>query len=123
MEFAMGLFDLLGGQQNRRGGMSPMMMLLLGALAYRSFKGKGQAGLGGILGSGMGRLGGMGGVGALIGGGAGAGILNSGLTELLDRFRENGHGDKAESWVASGPNRPIAPHELETALGNERSNG
>ena len=62
----------------------------------------------------------LGGLGGLLGGSSGAtsgGLLGSGLSELLERFRQNGAGDKAQSWVASGPNEPVAPHELEKAIG------
>ena len=38
----------------------------------------------------------------------------------MRRFQANGHGDTAQSWVATGANRPIAPGELEEALGPER---
>lgn len=47
------------------------------------------------------------------------GMLNGGLGELLDRFKQNGQGDKAESWVNTGENKPCAPAELEKALGPE----
>jgi len=45
------------------------------------------------------------------------GILSGGLSELVDRFRQNGHGETAEAWVRSGPNQPITPSELEQAIG------
>jgi uncharacterized protein YidB (DUF937 family) len=49
---------------------------------------------------------------------AGAGgILSGGLGELLDRFKQNGQGDKAESWVNTGENEQCTPTELEKALG------
>lgn len=74
--------------------------------------------LGGMTaGSGMG-----GGLGALLGslGATGVGgLLSRGLGELTDRFRETGRGDTAESWVSSGPNRPVETHELEHVLGPE----
>ena len=54
--------------------------------------------------------------GAFGAGGLG-GMLGNGLQELVDRFHENGKGDVAQSWVSTGPNKPIAPHELEAALG------
>ncbi|TMJ02452.1 MAG: DUF937 domain-containing protein [Alphaproteobacteria bacterium] len=50
------------------------------------------------------------------GGGAG-GFLSGGLGELIDRFKQNGHGDTADSWVGTGPNRQIAPPQLEQAIG------
>jgi len=66
----------------------------------------GEGGLGGLLS----RLSGK--------GGAGAGdLLGGGLGALIDRFKENGQGDVADSWVKSGPNKDIAPNQLEKAIG------
>jgi uncharacterized protein YidB (DUF937 family) len=49
---------------------------------------------------------------------AGAGgILTGGLGELLDRFKQNGQGDKADSWVKTGPNQSCSHAELDKALG------
>jgi uncharacterized protein YidB (DUF937 family) len=59
-------------------------------------------------------------LGGLLAGAGGGGLLAGGLSDLLDRFRHAGHSDKAQSWVDIGPNRPIASHELEHALGEER---
>ena len=51
-------------------------------------------------------------------GGAGAGgFLTNGLRELIDHFQGHGKGEVAKSWVSSGPNQAIAPHELEAAIG------
>lgn len=50
-------------------------------------------------------------------GAASGGILTGGLGELLDRFKQNGQGDKAESWVKTGPNDTCSPADLEKALG------
>jgi uncharacterized protein YidB (DUF937 family) len=67
----------------------------------------GQSGLGGLLGNLGGSL-----------GGAGAGsILSGGLGELVDRFKQNGQGAAADSWVNHGPNQEIAPPHLEQAIG------
>jgi uncharacterized protein YidB (DUF937 family) len=141
----MGLFDqVLGGSGASSGsGMSPITMALLGLLAYRTFEGKGRladmlgrtpggaavpggmpgastgGGLGGMLGgANSGGLGGM--LGGLLGGGAAGGILSGGLGDLLKQFQQNGQGDKAQSWISSGPNKPVAPGELEQALGPEK---
>lgn len=35
-----------------------------------------------------------------------------GLSDLLQQFRQAGLGSKADSWVGSGENEPLAPHEL-----------
>jgi uncharacterized protein YidB (DUF937 family) len=45
------------------------------------------------------------------------GFLGSGLSEIRDRFAQAGHRDTVESWVGTGPNREIAPNELEQAIG------
>ena len=45
------------------------------------------------------------------------GILSGGLSELIDRFKQSGQADTADSWVADGPNRPLTPAELERAIG------
>ena len=46
-----------------------------------------------------------------------AGGLLGGLGGLLEKFQQSGHGDVAKSWVASGPNQPISPGHLGSALG------
>jgi uncharacterized protein YidB (DUF937 family) len=52
------------------------------------------------------------------GAGAGAGdFLSGGLRDLVDRFKQNGEGEAAESWVGRGPNKEVAPHQLERAIG------
>jgi uncharacterized protein YidB (DUF937 family) len=139
----MALFNILGGGSNR--GMSPITMALVGLLAYRTLHGKGRladmlgmnhpagspggappgqpagtpnpspGGLGGML-SGLGG----GGLGGLLGGVLGGGALSGGLQDLLNQFRQNGHGDKADSWVSGGTNKPVSAGELEQALGTER---
>jgi uncharacterized protein YidB (DUF937 family) len=51
-------------------------------------------------------------------GGAGAGgFLSGGLGELMSRFQQNGHGDVADSWVGTGPNKQLAAPDLEQAIG------
>lgn len=50
-------------------------------------------------------------------GGTPGGILSGGLSELIDRFKQNGHGETAESWVRNGPNQPVTPVQLEQAIG------
>lgn len=41
-----------------------------------------------------------------------------GFAGFLDRFRQQGMGDIVQSWVGDGPNQPIAPGQVETALGS-----
>ena len=105
----MGLFD---SQRRGRhaGGMSPVQMGVLGVLAYKALKGKG--GLSGILGSGQGH--------DSSGNAMRTGAAGGGLRDLLDRFRDSGHGDKAQSWVSKEQNQSIAPQEMEQTLGEER---
>lgn len=51
-------------------------------------------------------------------GGAGAGgLLSGGLGELLDKFKQSGHGRTAQSWVDNGPNQQISPPDLKQAIG------
>ena len=73
-------------------------------------------GIPGSLGQGgqQGTLGGL--LGSLGAGGLG-GLLGGGLGELVESFKQNGQGDVAESWVGTGPNRQIAPNQLEEAIG------
>ncbi len=113
------LGGLVGGNLGRRGrrGGSPIVNGLLVALAVkaaqhymsqrsgeRTFQpGQAQApespgGLGGL-------LGGLGGAGA--------------LGALLGQLREKGFGDIVDSWVGTGPNRPLPPSQLAEALGDE----
>jgi uncharacterized protein YidB (DUF937 family) len=84
-------------------------------------QGNRQGGLGGLLGgSGPGSSGQGGGLGGLLGGlgGMGAGgLLSGGLRDLVETFKQNGHGDVAESWVGRGPNKEVKPQQLETAIG------
>lgn len=79
--------------------------------------------LGGGLGGGSGRSAGLDGLlGRLGGAGAGGGLgalLGGGLGEMADRFRQGGHGEAMDSWVGTGPNRELAPPELERAIGPE----
>jgi uncharacterized protein YidB (DUF937 family) len=77
-------------------------------------------------GTGQGKPGaaGQGGIGGLVtqlrnslGGANAGGILSGGLGELVDRFKQSGQAETAESWVKTGPNRPCTPAQLEQALG------
>ncbi len=63
--------------------------------------------MGGLLGN-LGGAGAAGGVGGLLGGGLG---------ELLERFKQSGQGEVAQSWVNDGPNEEIAPPQLKQAIG------
>ena len=111
----------------------PSMTALLGLLAVAGYQNRDKiaemlrgAG-GGTQASGQpgaqvsGQSGGLGGVleqlrGSLGGAGAG-GFLSGGLGELMDRFKQNGQGETVDSWVGTGPNKQIAPQQLEQAIG------
>ena len=108
---------LMEGTDMSRG--FPSMTALLGLLAIAGYQNRDKLGellkgagdqqnpLGGLLGN----LG-----GALAGGGAG-GLLGGGLGELLERFKQNGQGDAAESWINKGPNKELPPPQLKQAIG------
>ena len=145
----MGLLDVLNGMQNGPrgqrapssggGGMSPLTMALLGLIAYKAIKsfsgsqpsaaptgpraspgantGAPSAGDAGTLGDLL-----KGGLGNLLAGGTAGGVLSGGLNDLLKQFQQGGQGDVASSWIGSGPNKPIAPKDLASALGADRIN-
>ena len=46
-----------------------------------------------------------------------AGGLLGGLGGLLNRFQQSGQDDIINSWIGSGQNREIAPHQLGSVLG------
>jgi uncharacterized protein YidB (DUF937 family) len=99
------------------------MTALLGLLAIAGYQNRdklaemfggkqgapGQTGLGGLLGQLSGGLG-AGGVG---------GLLSGGLGELVERFKQSGQADAVDSWVSTGPNKQIAPSQVEQAIGPE----
>ena len=45
--------------------------------------------------------------------------LIGGLGGLLDRLKQTGQGNVANSWVSTGPNVPIQPAQLNSALGQQ----
>jgi uncharacterized protein YidB (DUF937 family) len=53
----------------------------------------------------------------LPGAGADRSTITGGLGELIDRFRNSGQGDTADSWVNTGPNAQVTDDQLEKALG------
>ena len=61
--------------------------------------------------------GGLGDLLSNLGSGGVGGLLGGGLGELVERFRQNGHGEAADSWVGHGPNKEVAPPQLEQAIG------
>ncbi len=47
------------------------------------------------------------------------GLLGGGLSELIERFRQGGRGETAESWVRNGPNQQISGSDLEQTIGSD----
>jgi uncharacterized protein YidB (DUF937 family) len=96
------------------------MTALLGLLAVAGYQNREKIGemLKGLGGSGTPAGSGPGGSGTL-GGTNPGGILSGGLAELVDRFKQSGHGETAESWVGTGPNKPVTPPQLEKAVGSD----
>jgi uncharacterized protein YidB (DUF937 family) len=129
------------------GGMSPMTMAILALLAWKAVKHFNQPSSapapvppfplnqpgssptqvppppattgGGGLGGGLGNVL-TGGLGGLLAGGAAGSVLSGGLGDLLKQFQQGGQGDTANSWVGKGPNKPIAPGDLASALGADQ---
>jgi len=44
-------------------------------------------------------------------------MLGGGLSDLVDRFKQNGQGEIADSWVSRGANQQVTPQQLERAIG------
>jgi uncharacterized protein YidB (DUF937 family) len=87
------LAEVLGGLKQKTGG----------ELA----KNDAQNARGGILGN----------LGGLFGGASVGSVLSGGLRDLVERFKQNGQGDAADSWVNRGPNKPLGADQLEKAIG------
>lgn len=124
-----------------------MQKAVLGALAYHTVKSQGglsnipdsasgaaaqqnatapqvddnaqQSGFSGLLSRG---LGGLTGLLTQASGGAAGPAISDGLQNLLSRFRQNGMGEKIESWISSNPNKSISPGEMEQGLGSDMVN-
>ena len=112
----------------------PSMVALLGLLAVAGYQNRGkiaemvggqkqepaggagqsneQGGLGGVLGK----------LGKLLTGASAGSVLSGGLGDLVDRFKQNGQGQAAESWVKTGPNQQLGPDQLEQAIGPDMLN-
>jgi uncharacterized protein YidB (DUF937 family) len=130
----MGLLDQVlgsvsGGAGARRPGLGStvaagvvLALLVKGVRSHeaRQAAGAGRAtGVPGASGQGPGAGGGLGGMlgglGGMLGGLGGAGALGA----LIRQLQQKGYGRQVDSWVGNGANQPIAPHELEHALGQD----
>ena len=47
------------------------------------------------------------------------GTITGGLGGLLKQFQQAGFGDTINSWINTGPNKPVAPDQVSDALGPE----
>ena len=56
-------------------------------------------------------------LGGLLGGASAGSVLSGGLRDLIDRFKQSGHGSAADSWVATGPNQQLHADQFEQAIG------
>ena len=54
----------------------------------------------------------LGSLGGMLGGAGAGGLLSGGLGELLDKFKQNGEGETAKSWINQGPNKEVSPPQL-----------
>ena len=59
----------------------------------------------------------LGNLGGMLGGAGVGGLLNGGIGELLEKFKQNGQGETAQSWVNDGPNKEVSPPQLKQAIG------
>ena len=101
----------------------PSMVALLGLLALAGYQNRDK------LADALGRInknagGGEGGgllesLGGLMGGTSAGGVLSGGIGDLIERFKQAGQSEAAESWVGRGPNKPVSGDQLEKALGSD----
>jgi uncharacterized protein YidB (DUF937 family) len=160
----MGLMDVLRGMQHGphgqpasgtgtgtgtgtgsgSGGMSPMMMAILGLLAYKALKSishheqqqpqpeltpagavpppRNMQGAQGATGGITGGIGDLlkGALGSVLGGSAAGGVMSGGLNDLIKQLQTRGFADIADSWVGHGSNKTIAPGDLAKVLGADQ---
>ncbi|OCK54088.1 YidB family protein [Bradyrhizobium sp. LMTR 3] len=105
----------------------PSMTALLGLLAIAGYQNRDKLaellkGVGGQPNTGGGQQppgGLLGNLSGMLGGAGVGGLLNGGIGELLESFKQNGQGEKAESWINQGPNKDVSPPELKQAIGSD----
>ena len=111
------------------GNKMPSMVALLGLLAVAGYKNRdkikemlgeanptsgstpGATDQQGVGGGAPGKLGG------LLGGASVASVFGGGLRDLVERIKQGGQAEAADSWVKTGPNQPIGSDQLEKAIG------
>ena len=104
---------------------TPSMVALLGLLAVAGYKNRDKikemlGGANQASGAASGSLdqnradGGMlGKLGGLLGGASAGSLFGGGLRDLVERFKQSGQSEAADSWVNTGPNRNIESAQLE----------
>jgi uncharacterized protein YidB (DUF937 family) len=108
----------------------PSMTALLGLLAVAGYQNRDKLAemLGGMqqkagtpaqAGQGGGQGGMLGNLGDMLSGTSVGNLLSGGLRDLVDTFKQKGQGEIADSWVGRGPNKQIAPPQLEQAIGSD----
>jgi uncharacterized protein YidB (DUF937 family) len=109
------LTELLGGLSRGQVSAEPTRSAS-SSMSGQMASGAGQpaSSSGGILGNLQGMLGGL-----SLGGMSAGSLLNGGLGELVERFKQVGQQKTMDSWVGSGENAPIAQNDLEKAIGDE----
>ena len=109
---------------NERSGF-PSMTALLGLLAIAGYQNRDKIGemLKGLSNKAGASLPGgstpalPGNLGNVLAGTTVGGLLTNGLNEMMDKFKQAGHGETVDSWVGTGPNKDVAPPDLKAALG------
>jgi uncharacterized protein YidB (DUF937 family) len=56
-------------------------------------------------------------LGGLLGGAGAGSVVSGGLRDLIERFKQNGQGHAADSWVSTGPNQQLHSDQIEQAIG------
>ena len=59
----------------------------------------------------------LGKLGGLLSGASAGSVLSGGLGDLIERFKQNGQGQAADSWVRQDPINNSRPDQLEQAIG------
>jgi len=96
------------------------MTALLGLLAVAGYQNRDKiAEVIGGLGKGVPAPGGLGGLLGNLGAAGPSGLLNGGLKELVEQFTAGGQKDAIDSWVSGGPNKPLAPEQMRSAIGSD----
>jgi uncharacterized protein YidB (DUF937 family) len=109
---------------NERSGF-PSMTALLGLLAIAGYQNRDKIAemLKGLSSKAGGALPGgstpalPGNLGGILAGTSVGGLLTNGLNEMMDKFKQAGHGETVDSWIGTGPNKDVAPPDLKNALG------